>query len=95
MKSKILRWKISVPGLLLLLTACSTLAFPANRQADVEMPTSGAQLWAENCRRCHNFRSPASLTDSQWEIVMLHMRVRANLTGQEHRAILAFLQSGN
>ena len=55
----------------------------------------GARLWEQNCMRCHNYRTPASLSDRQWEIVMHHMRVRANLTGEEHRQILAFLKSAN
>ena len=55
----------------------------------------GAQLWAEHCNRCHNYRSPASLNDEQWGVAMRHMRVRANLTGAEERAILEFLRAGN
>ena len=56
---------------------------------------SGAQLWAENCQRCHNFRSPASYSPAQWEVAMLHMRVRTNLTAEQHEKILAFLKSGS
>jgi hypothetical protein len=55
---------------------------------------SGAQLWAENCVRCHNIRSPSNYSPAQWEVVMMHMRVRANLTPQEHKKILEFLKSG-
>lgn len=55
----------------------------------------GAQLWAENCMRCHNIRSPRSYTDAQWEVAAHHMRVRGNLLADEHRSILAFLKSGN
>jgi hypothetical protein len=55
---------------------------------------SGAQLWAENCQRCHNMRSPSSYNDAQWEDVMMHMRVRANLTPEENKKILEFLKSG-
>ena len=54
----------------------------------------GAQLWAENCQRCHNTRSPSSYNDAQWEVAMMHMRVRANLTPEEHKKILAFLKQG-
>ncbi len=57
--------------------------------------TGGAQLWAQNCIRCHNIRNPASLSDRQWEIVLHHMRVRANLTAQEHEMILQFLKAAN
>jgi mono/diheme cytochrome c family protein len=56
---------------------------------------SGAQLWAENCVRCHNIRSPSSYSPVQWEVAMMHMRVRANLTPEEHKKILAFLKSGS
>jgi hypothetical protein len=55
---------------------------------------SGAQLWADNCIRCHNIRSPSSYSPAQWEVVMMHMRVRANLTPEEHKKILEFLKSG-
>ena len=55
----------------------------------------GAQLWAQNCGHCHNIRSPNSYSDAQWDVVMLHMRVRANLTADEHTKILAFLKSAH
>lgn len=56
---------------------------------------SGTQLWSENCTRCHNDRSPATFNDAQWEVAMHHMRIRANLTAEEHQKILEFLQSAN
>ena len=56
---------------------------------------SGARLWAQNCTRCHNSRSPDSYSNAQWDVAMLHMRVRGNLTAQEHKSILEFLQSGH
>jgi mono/diheme cytochrome c family protein len=63
--------------------------------AQEEDAAAGARLWADNCMRCHNYRAPASLSDSQWSIAMRHMRVRANLTAEEHRLILQFLQAAN
>ena len=56
---------------------------------------SGAQLWVEQCQRCHNVRSPSSYSPAQWEVAMLHMRVRANLTPEQHRKILEFLKAGS
>jgi mono/diheme cytochrome c family protein len=56
---------------------------------------SGAQLWAENCVRCHNIRSPGSFSPVQWDVAMMHMRVRANLTPEEQKKILEFLKSGS
>ena len=55
----------------------------------------GAQLWTENCIRCHNIRSPSTYSDAEWEVAMHHMRIRANLTAEEHKKILEFLKSAN
>jgi hypothetical protein len=54
-----------------------------------------AQVWAENCNRCHNSRPPGEFSDVQWEVIVHHMRVRAGLTAEEHRVILAFLKASN
>ena len=89
----------------LTVTSCST---PASGTAKTSAPpekklpaagapvaTGGAQLWAQNCSHCHNIRSPNSYSDAQWDVVLLHMRVRANLTAQEHKQILAFMRSAH
>lgn len=55
----------------------------------------GSQLWADNCARCHNIRTPSSYSDAEWQVAMHHMRVRANLTAEEHKKILEFLKSAN
>jgi hypothetical protein len=64
-----------------------------NSRAELASDKGGAQLWTENCSRCHNVRSPDYYSPGQWAIVMQHMRVRAYLTGEEERQITAFLQS--
>src|SRR5690349_12524381 len=69
------------------LTACSTAkqtggttnVSTADRNAASKAPT-GVQLWGQNCGHCHNVRSPDSYSAAQWEVAMLHMRIRANLT---------------
>jgi len=55
----------------------------------------GALLWGENCGRCHNVRPPSSLTDSEWDVAVLHMRTRANLTETEAEKIAVFLKAAN
>jgi len=52
---------------------------------------SGAQLWAENCQRCHNTPSPSTFSHEQWVTVGMHMQTRAQLTQQEKDKIVAFL----
>ena len=101
-------WKsIWLPAALIIIfcaaTAWLVLGCAANKQSgEVAAGTapsaaakSGAQLWAENCVRCHNIRSPSSYSSAQWEVAMMHMRVRANLTPEEHKKILEFLKSGS
>ena len=55
----------------------------------------GAQLWSENCVRCHNAPPPTALTSEQWETIYMHMKIRAGLTDDEVKKITEFLQSAN
>ncbi len=74
-------------------TAVAPAAFAPENNAPVE--NAGARVWAQNCIRCHNIRTPASFSDRQWGIIVHHMRVRANLTGEQQEAVLKFLQAAN
>jgi hypothetical protein len=60
---------------------------------DTYMGLSGEQLWSNNCVRCHNIRPPTMYGNAQWDVIVHHMRLRANITGQEQRAIVEFLKS--
>jgi hypothetical protein len=57
-------------------------------------PLSGAQLWALNCSRCHMARSPGEFTAAQWQTILRHMRVRANLPAAQARELQKFLEAG-
>lgn len=67
-------------------------AVAVNANADIK---AGALMWSQNCMRCHNLRNPNERTDREWDVIVQHMRVRGNLTAEEHRLILRFLQSAN
>ncbi len=67
---------------------------PATKSA-MSAGKGGAQLWAENCVRCHNVRSPSIYSDAEWDVAMHHMRIRANLTAEESVKVLEFLKSAN
>ena len=56
---------------------------------------SGAQLWAENCNRCHNAPDPRTYSDAQWDAAMEHMRTKALLTDVEVKKVLYFLKTSN
>jgi cytochrome c5 len=63
--------------------------------SDSSRQLSGEELWSMNCQRCHNMRPPTMYSDAQWDVIVHHMRVRANITGAEQRAIADFLKSGS
>lgn len=56
---------------------------------------SGAQLWAENCNRCHNAPGPGEFSNDNWEIVGMHMQVRANISKTDVDKIVGFLKAAN
>ena len=53
---------------------------------------TGAELYAINCARCHPERYPTEFNSGQWQTIMLHMRVRANLPAAQAREILKYLK---
>jgi nitrate/TMAO reductase-like tetraheme cytochrome c subunit len=59
------------------------------------MQLSGEELWSNTCQRCHNIRPPTMYSNAQWDVIVHHMRVRANITGSEQRAIVEFLKSSS
>ena len=56
---------------------------------------TGTQLWGENCGRCHNAPGPGEFTNTNWDIVGTHMRIRTNITETEERKIVEYLKSTN
>jgi cytochrome c5 len=49
----------------------------------------GQEVFNENCSRCHN--APEGFSPRISGTVALHMRVRANLSEQDYKALLHFL----
>jgi cytochrome c1 len=54
---------------------------------------SGTTLWAENCARCHNSPTSSAFGSEKWEVIGMHMQVRANLTDEETKKIIEYLKS--
>ena len=80
--------------------ACALLlvlvALPGSATAqDSEALAEGARVYGAMCGRCHNPRSPLERDDRDWATIINHMRVRANMTGEQVRDVLAFLQAMN
>jgi hypothetical protein len=56
---------------------------------------SGAELYSMHCNRCHPERYPTERTAAQWNTILLHMRVRANLPAEQARTIRKYLQDNS
>ena len=59
------------------------------RAVHAAQPRDGQQVFAQNCERCHN--APQSFSPNISGTVVLHMRVRANLSEQDAQALIHFL----
>jgi mono/diheme cytochrome c family protein len=53
----------------------------------------GARLWSPYCGACHNARPASERSPAEWDTIMLHMRVRANLPAEDARALLEYLKA--
>ena len=84
----------AITGAILLLAATACRSEGSNAATPPAKP-SGSALWSQNCGRCHNFRTPTDFSDSEWDVITLHMRVRANLTAEEYTSIRDFLKASN
>jgi hypothetical protein len=80
-----------IPALVLV----SHLAVAGETVVTKEEGIDAAKLWAHTCQQCHNLQPASKYSDSQWDVIVHHMRVRANLTGPEQRAIVQFLKEAN
>ena len=90
---KILRMKKIITVILICCSITSIIFANGCVESKKVAAKSGAQLWAENCQRCHNTPSPASFSPEQWKTVGMHMQTRAMITTNERNKIVDFLQS--
>lgn len=81
---------IAITTLRLLVPAPALAEEEAGRKALVRQ---GARLWSPYCGACHNARPPAERSPAEWDTIMMHMRVRANLPAQDARALVEFLKT--
>ena len=52
---------------------------------------TGEQLFSINCSRCHTERYPTEFSRVQWQTLIMHMRVRANLPAAQAKAVYKYM----
>jgi len=60
-----------------------------SRSAHPASPDRGQRVFQQNCARCHS--APEGFSPSASPAVARHMRVRANLSEADYRALMHFL----
>lgn len=70
----------------------SAEAVPGDCPPCYEDTLSGGRVFSMYCGACHNARALGERPLASYENAAAHMRVRANLTGEEYRKLMAFLR---
>jgi hypothetical protein len=65
---------------------------PGNHAASYEESLTGGEVFAMYCNQCHNARALSERPYINYENAAAHMRVRANLTGEEYAKLLEFMR---
>ena len=95
------RWALSLAMLglgALSIYGCQESAKPGATTmaaANATPEKGGAQIWSENCARCHNLRPPTQYSGAEWAVIVHHMRIRADLTTTEQKKVTEFLKSAS
>lgn len=61
-------------------------------QKKTQMFLNGVKLWPNYCGNCHNPLGPSDRSPTDWDLVMMHMRARANMPPDAAAAILEYLK---
>jgi len=88
--------KLTIISLILFTTIGASIIINGCVASEKVSSKIGVQLWGENCQRCHNTPDPADYSDQQWEMIGVHMKLRANsLSESDMNKIIEFMKSAN
>jgi mono/diheme cytochrome c family protein len=92
MSMRSIRWQLTLLAAALALSGTMALAgdTPADDKALFRL---GAEMWPQYCGNCHKARPGGERSPAEWDTIMLHMRVVANLPADNARAIQTFLRA--
>ncbi|MEI8280713.1 MAG: cytochrome c [Bacteroidota bacterium] len=88
--------KIIIPSIIIIiLSAIFYIAIWGCATPEMISTKTGTQLWTENCQRCHNIPPPNAFNKENWEVIGMHMEMKAHLTEAEKDKIVDFLKAAN
>ena len=84
-----------VGAFVLLLVLVLSAAAVESEPTDTQLFLRGAKLWGAYCGLCHNARAGGEFNRLEWDTLLLHMRVRANLPAADAEALRVYLRSSH
>lgn len=82
---------------LALAAVVSTLAASAARaeggDANQDLYLAGMDAWGHYCSNCHNAPPASDRAPHEWDTILMHMRVRANLPAHTADAVLEYMKA--
>ena len=64
---------------------------PSEEKRDLYL--RGNEEWGQYCANCHYATPPSDRAPHEWDTIMQHMRVEANIPADSARAILEYLRT--
>jgi hypothetical protein len=64
---------------------------PSEEKKDLYL--RGMDEWGQYCANCHNATPPSDRAPHEWDAIMQHMRVEANIPADSARALLEYLRA--
>ena len=89
------RLGFGVGTLVLLLALAFSTRAAESEPTETQLFLRGAKLWGAYCGLCHNARAGSEFNRLEWDTLLLHMRVRANLPAEDAEALRVFLRSSH
>ena len=86
------RWTCLMSAVIFLATLTTSALAAESAPSDKKLARRGAQIWSQYCGRCHNARPGGEFNRLEWDTLMLHMRVRANLPAGDSEALRVYLR---
>lgn len=76
-------------------TEAAETAQEAPKAVKAKAALDGVKVFGWYCGACHSERYPRERTDGEWDMIVTHMRVRANLSADQTKAVLRYLKENN
>ena len=84
---------ISIAVMLATLLAAPSISAADDETGHKLLVRQGDREWGPYCGSCHNARPAGERSPAEWDVIMMHMRARANLPAQDAKALLEYLKA--